>query len=470
MHQPPPLPPPLPRPRREGVPCLVVFLSIVGLLGVLVALAFVSLSTANRRANARADEAEERLSAEWGIPRDADAWAALYPPVDDKNNAAPHYLKALHAMDYLEEGELRDRLDASYPDFRYTPEPIDEEAVNEFLERNVDAMAHIRRAVRKPECRFSIDFEDGHIADDGLFDDMTSLCWLLTFQTVRAAELGKARAAKTAIAQSLVIMRHMAGAPLLEAQEHAAWSMQYAADAWAFAAGRRLFNDAQLAQLSTLFAEAAAAISPHRAYVASAAGINVTLGRLRAGELGLVEVMGEEWAYDQALTSGRNPLLSAIYANSHRITLEGHAELIEGAGLPPRAQIERIAAFERKLRAMDSQMHFAAILLDSLPDRAHEFILEFVTHQLVQAAIAVERHRLATGSLPENLDALEAREYLDDPMGDGLLQYRREDQGYLLYSVAANGTDDAAPKLDGGWESQWYNGDWFFRVGAGDSE
>ncbi len=70
--------------------------------------------------------------------------------------------------------------------------------------------------------------------------------------------------------------------------------------------------------------------------------------------------------------------------------------------------------------------------------------------QLVLANAATRRYMLEHGSPPNSLDAL-VPAYLvqlpDDPFGNGPLVYRRTNDGYLLYSVGANGVDDGGERV-----------------------
>lgn len=64
---------------------------------------------------------------------------------------------------------------------------------------------------------------------------------------------------------------------------------------------------------------------------------------------------------------------------------------------------------------------------------------------LIMTEAAVRRYAIENGSPPESLADL-VPEYLPavtvDPYGDAPLRYRRIEDGYLLYSVGANGVDD----------------------------
>ena len=94
------------------------------------------------------------------------------------------------------------------------------------------------------------------------------------------------------------------------------------------------------------------------------------------------------------------------------------------------------------------------------------------TYDTAVAACAVERYRLANGSLPPSLDAL-VPAYLDavptDPfrLDGGPVSYCTEpDGGYVLYSWARNRKDDGGIPWDREKEkgSDWSNGDWIFSV------
>lgn len=60
-------------------------------------------------------------------------------------------------------------------------------------------------------------------------------------------------------------------------------------------------------------------------------------------------------------------------------------------------------------------------------------------------ALAIERYRLAKGSLPDKLDELVLTyltEVSDDPFDRQPLRYKKLAKGYLVYSVGEDGKDD----------------------------
>ncbi|OQB35679.1 MAG: hypothetical protein BWY09_02206 [Candidatus Hydrogenedentes bacterium ADurb.Bin179] len=77
--------------------------------------------------------------------------------------------------------------------------------------------------------------------------------------------------------------------------------------------------------------------------------------------------------------------------------------------------------------------------------------------------VSLERYRLAHGAPPDRLDTL-IPHYLDampmDPFSQQPFHYRREGDGYMLYSVSANGIDDGG--VEG--SSFYKEGDLVFQV------
>lgn len=74
-------------------------------------------------------------------------------------------------------------------------------------------------------------------------------------------------------------------------------------------------------------------------------------------------------------------------------------------------------------------------------------IARYVAHRLAVTAVlravtAVELYRIERGTPPERLDDLGAVSGVRDPMSRDTLRYRRDTGGYILYSVASDGTDD----------------------------
>jgi hypothetical protein len=77
-------------------------------------------------------------------------------------------------------------------------------------------------------------------------------------------------------------------------------------------------------------------------------------------------------------------------------------------------------------------------------------------------ACALERHRLAAGGYPEELEALKATLPCDVITGLPLRYRRREDGGYVLYSLGWNGVDDGGEPGHG--KEPLREGDWVWLI------
>ncbi|MEK7781414.1 MAG: hypothetical protein AAB370_07935 [Verrucomicrobiota bacterium] len=108
---------------------------------------------------------------------------------------------------------------------------------------------------------------------------------------------------------------------------------------------------------------------------------------------------------------------------------------------------------------------FSRWLLPALQNASKKFVQGQAATDFARIAIALERHRLTHGQLPETLDAL-APKFLaklpHDIITGQPLKYRRMDDGnFILYSVGWNETDDGGtPALTKSGSADPQNGDW----------
>jgi hypothetical protein len=118
---------------------------------------------------------------------------------------------------------------------------------------------------------------------------------------------------------------------------------------------------------------------------------------------------------------------------------------IEAAQLP---ETQRLARFRQIRHEVESLSALHTIVKGSVPVMSPiaELDLLFRAHlRLVRTALALERHRLATGKLPPDLESL-VPQYLErtplDPFDGQAIRYRPTTRGYILYSVNKDGQDN----------------------------
>jgi hypothetical protein len=126
-------------------------------------------------------------------------------------------------------------------------------------------------------------------------------------------------------------------------------------------------------------------------------------------------------------------------------TLEYMGARIEATNLPPLDRLERFRAIYYEIEQL-SFLHTIAPITNSSTARAAQLDARIRTHlDLARTALAIERYRLATAEVPEQLAELVPThlEHVPVDLFDGQpIRYRRTDPGYLLYSVDTDGQDN----------------------------
>ncbi len=118
---------------------------------------------------------------------------------------------------------------------------------------------------------------------------------------------------------------------------------------------------------------------------------------------------------------------------------------VEAARLP---DAQRMARFDGIRKEVEDLSGLHAVVKTLVPGMGRVAECDLVLRarlDLVKAALAVERYRLTTGSLPAALDAL-TPQYLKevpvDPFDGRPIRYARQTLGYVLYSVDTDGQDN----------------------------
>ena len=140
-------------------------------------------------------------------------------------------------------------------------------------------------------------------------------------------------------------------------------------------------------------------------------------------------------------------------------------QVIEATALPIEEQIAAAEAAGNWIEQSTGPAALAAILLPSVA-RAVEADVRNRTHlNTAIVAVAAARYHRDKGEYPASINAL-VPAYLDavpiDPMDAQPMRYRTFDQGFVVYSVARNRTDENGEELEDG--KYWLEGDLTFTV------
>jgi hypothetical protein len=136
---------------------------------------------------------------------------------------------------------------------------------------------------------------------------------------------------------------------------------------------------------------------------------------------------------------------SSLKKRDALLFLDYYPDVIEASGLPPADRLERLLKIDADYKSY-SAAHL--VLHMNIHYRSIWKIGVRVKGQLscAETALAIERHRLKHGELPDTLDAL-IGEFIDrvpvDPFDGEAVRYRKlEKNGYTLYIIGEDGVDD----------------------------
>jgi hypothetical protein len=127
----------------------------------------------------------------------------------------------------------------------------------------------------------------------------------------------------------------------------------------------------------------------------------------------------------------------------------GVARLAEAAAKPYAQASADSLEISEEYASKSRRASLSSILVPQLAGRIKLEAYAMAEVRIMEAAVAVERHRVATGELPVALDRV-APEFMSatpvDPFDGQPLRYRATNGGYLVYSIGMNGMDDDATK------------------------
>lgn len=356
------------------------------------------------------------------------AFAAFVPPADDAN--VPYVGRA---------AESPDRGAA-------LPEQV-AKAVADCLAANERCLTLLHEAAGIENCRYDYDYRQGYPR----FKELRSCVLLLKLATIHYGHKGDADAAVACIKDGLCLGDSLRKEPLLISSLVRMGCVGATIAGLERALSVAAFTDPQLRDLDDALA--------------------ATAGRLDLAQTMVTErCLLIECIRDPTLTgitgAGASILkLPGIRSRGLIDILDHMEDCIEAAGLPCTQRVSRFREIEVRLHGL-SMLHEVAKMLAPAMSRIAELDLRCRAHlDLARTALAIERYRLATGKVPEQLGDLMPK-YLEqvpiDPFDGRPIRYKRREPGYLLYSVNDDGQDNGGRERSDAGKGEPY--DWCFIV------
>ncbi len=277
-----------------------------------------------------------------------------------------------------------------------------------------------------------------------------------------AAETGHSAEAMQCLLDQVRLIRTMDGCPLLTSH---LVQMAHEPIATGSAEGvfsRCAFSEAELSSLQHAYAEAADSLSYENAIIGEICWDVDVLSR-PAGELADLwpGTTGDTWQDPMRKAGASLYGFSGMQRRDLRIAIDYLDDLRVTAKLPPRQRLLAANRLNAKLneRLARQFVPFARSLLPTIGKVVSIDAHRYAILRCTESACAIERWRLAHGgSLPPSLGTL-VPEYLaavpEDPMDGKPLKFRPLAQGYVVYSIGEDGTDDGGKERMGGQPTGW---------------
>ena len=306
-------------------------------------------------------------------------------------------------------------------------------AAAECLAANAQCLDLLHEAAGIADCQYDYDYRQMFPH----FQQVRSCAQLLKLAAISHARQGDATAAITAIKDGLCLGDSLAKEPFLITHMVHIGCKALALGGLERALTATTFTDSQLKGLDDALV---------------AAGVKVDLGRTLVGERCIVIENLTNPSLGEADRMWMTVLrLPGVKPQGLIDLLDCLETSIQAAGLPPGQQRARFREIETQVHKL-SPLHLAAKALTPALTRLVELDLRFHAHvDLARTALAIERYRLATGKVPEQLVEL-APAYLaevpSDPFDGQPIRYRRTEPGYVLYSIMEDGKDNGGKERE----------------------
>lgn len=379
------------------------------------------------------------------------------PPT--RENAAPLYTEAESqlAPDY-DARAVEEHLNRANAALQRREAVADETAefLADTLDRNRQALQMVHQAAGMRWCRHTVDFSVAMVErfqEQGIPNytehrsRLTRLVDLLRAETVNALLHGEAKSAMVSLRAMLAVAKTLEPVPLLDSQTARGVFLMWASAHLESALNTVEPSEKELARLAAAFAEADTTAGWTAAVIGRRCVANAFFRLVR--QRGAVPLQGEAWRSEEGELSGRGEEFRAPfgYVTSGLWHLDylcflRHMRQAESEYNHPlrRIQAWRLLGrtpWEPPQAYKVSPLYAGAQHDPVVPGAFIQHVLAAV--RLAQAAIAVERHRIANGTLPDRLDDT-APAFLtatpNDPSTGCPLRYRREGDRYRVFMMS----------------------------------
>lgn len=331
--------------------------------------------------------------------------------------------------------------------------PEDREKLRNYLGEYTDLLQALHSASELAPGAFSLDYSKGFTMELPHLARLRQGVRLLLAEAVVAALDGDADLAFEALMACVSVQQPLRGENLIISQLVRAACNGIAVGGFISTLGAADYTDAQLAALQQAF------LREHDPDAFTDALITERVFALEAFEdpaSALTEVgVGRSWM-DEVIPGSYTALIQTAnalgwFAGDREEYLQNISDMIEASRLPYLESRPFFSEIESRMNNQSLLPSLNSMLLGGLSRVPESMAANDARLNIGNTAAAIERYRLAAGALPAQLSDLASAHVnatLTDPFDGQTLRYRREGDGYVLYSIGPNSVDDGGISAD----------------------
>jgi hypothetical protein len=314
-------------------------------------------------------------------------------------------------------------------------------AIDRFLAANKQALDLLHEAATIPACRYPADFRLGMAIRTPWYIGIRHATSLLACEAITHADRGQPDLAIRSLESALDLGNSLAAEPMLVSQ-----LLRVGSQSMVFSTLERLLTGTQLTQEQLL------AIDHDVARIDDPNGLRTGLVGERVFGLGCMELSARDLSIavngdcsvpSQAFMGAYDGL--GLVRRDQAEHLDFMAAMFAVLGLPEPKRLDEARAIGRQIEQIPQSHVLTRMFVPGMGGCAETGLRHSAQRRAVRTALAIERYRLKSGSLPVSLDVL-VPDYLaavpPDPFTGQPLKYRQSAKGYVVYSVGQDLSDD----------------------------
>lgn len=380
-----------------------------------------------------------------GLPASGEEADAYYTAVPDNENAAVKMAEAFGLMTNYPDGRSNTVASIRFSDRRSSPTSEQLELLAGYCAMNSNALTQAGEAVKFPHSRYPIHLSWGAYTLLPHLAKLKQLSLIAEYQSL-LDEKNATAGVSTIIGMACTLDTE----PIIISKLVRIALLNIAV----ITLERRLNSgsptDEEMKHLGELFAESAKTNQIANGLIGERA-VFMQYFRMSSAEIQRLANSGEDNSSEQTgpPSPGPEPFffkLTGLFEREQRFYLQSMGKFISLAEGGPR-NLSLITNFQEQIWQPIGRNHYIilSMLMPAVGNASIKEAKGLAQVRTAQAALAVERFRLAHAKLPENLNEL-VPQFLpavpDDPFDGQPLRYHRLQKGYVIYSVGSDGEDN----------------------------